>query len=108
VSQKLELLKGAILAGDLNKVRLLMESHAGGKLSAKDQNGNSLLHLAAETGDLGMVIFFVSKFCALNNMNGEGKTPLDVATVAGHDELAKYMEAVGCRKTQKVQQTILV
>ena len=108
VSQKLELLKGAILAGDLNKVRLLMENHAGGKLSAKDQNGNSLLHLAAETGDLGMVIFFVSKFCALNNLNGESKTPLDVATAAGHDELAKYMEAVGCRKTQKVQKTILV
>jgi len=95
VSQKLELLKGAILGGDLNKVRLLMENQM--PMGAKDCTGNSLLHLAASTGDLGMVIFFVSKFAALNELNAEGKTPLAVATAAGHKELAQYMEAVGCK-----------
>ena len=56
----------------------------------KDGRGNTLLHNAAENGDLSMVNYLTSIGAEVNVQAIDDWTPLHCAAEKGHNEVAKY------------------
>ena len=66
--------------------------------SEKDSNGNSYLHLAAESGDwraLGYMVNSPSAQHMLNETNYSGSTPLHVAATKGHVQCIEMLLGQG-------------
>ena len=85
------LLHGAAWAGDVDKVRELLE---GGKydVNCVDKDGWTPLHVAANRGHLGVVRVLVSEFKAdVNAHNKNGETPLHVAANRGHLDVIRVL-----------------
>ena len=90
----------AVAAGDAEMAKVLIRgsSREGIEIAAAQacRNGDTPLHLAAETGRkdiLRMLVRPVSDFTltALDAENADGATPADVAEAAGHDGLAQWL-----------------
>ena len=79
----MELLVAAKL-GDLARVRELL-SHPSCDLLAKDEEGNTALHIAASRGHHDMVLELASRYTAPSGagVNNEGQTPLHLACYKG-------------------------
>lgn len=67
-------------------------------LNAQDDNGNTLLHLAAKQGNLDVCVFLLFQ---INNdlsspsyINKEGQTPLHLASQFGHPDIVQYLLSV--------------
>jgi ankyrin repeat protein len=50
---------------------------------------NTALHAAAESGDIGVIKFLVSKGAELNTLNSHGESLLGISFSTGHLEAAK-------------------
>ncbi|KAJ3215493.1 hypothetical protein HDU67_000351 [Dinochytrium kinnereticum] len=57
---------------------------AGVGLEARDRDGDTALHIAADKGDVGIVRRLIELGASQDAKNNEGKTPKDRATVKGH------------------------
>ena len=55
-----------------------------------DDNETNLLHVAAEHGHANIVKHLVSNNADINTENAAFVTPLDLATIHGHREVADY------------------
>ena len=55
--------------------------------------GNSLLHHVAQNNDIEFVAGFIGMGWLIDEKNAEGKTPHDLASEAGHDEVCEFLEA---------------
>lgn len=71
----------------------LVDSHPGGitdeDINAKDEDGNSCLHLAIKLGRRGLVKYLLTSFkevININEKNGQGLTPFLLAVRAGCSE----------------------
>jgi len=71
----------AVLAGQEDVARLLLENGANIDTKADDENGGTPLHWAAAFGTKDMVILLVEAGADINAIENNGLTPLDAATV---------------------------
>ena len=72
-------------------VRLLLEA-PGADLSAHQESGATVLHIAAGTGDTGIVRLLVDHGADTSTKDGNGNTAATVASLAGHEALTDYLE----------------
>ena len=64
--------------GDLNEIKLLIESDPS-KINKKDEDGNSLLHIAVRVGNPDLVKYLASKDADIDIKDNYGQTPLQIA-----------------------------
>ncbi len=64
---------------------------SGANLHAKDQNGNSFLHVAIERNQQRIAVALLDAGANLNEPNILGQTPLDLATILQHTELSTLL-----------------
>lgn len=92
-AQSLEDSLRAALDGDLTTVQRIVER--GATPDTADQEGNSLLMLAARSGHAPVVSYLVARKATLNARNRYGDTALMAAALKGHLEVAKVLIANG-------------
>lgn len=91
--QTLEESLRAALDGDLVTVQRIVER--GATPDTADQEGNSLLMLAARNGHANLVTYLVSRKASVNARNRFGDTALMAAALKGHIEVAKVLVGNG-------------
>jgi ankyrin repeat protein len=69
----------------------------GCQVDAKDESGNTALHLAATRGVVSMCQLLVDKGADVNAMNNSGATPLSFATNMGQVSVVSYLLSKGAR-----------
>ncbi|KAJ6644845.1 Ankyrin repeat domain-containing protein 50, partial [Pseudolycoriella hygida] len=65
------------------------------KVNLEDQNGNTLLHLAAYKGESNIVEFLLSKGAEVNARNLQGRSPLISAALAEHYNIVEFLLSKG-------------
>ncbi|KAG7203548.1 hypothetical protein KM043_013598 [Ampulex compressa] len=68
----------------------------GAPLNVKDSKEDTLLHIACETGDEGMVTLLIENGIDLDIPNKKGLTPLHVAARHGYINLVRHLCLAGC------------
>ncbi len=92
-------------------IQLLIET--GIDLEAKDNSGNTVLHLASEDNKLELCQILVKAGASLETKNGSGKTALELAKSNNHTELASFLQnptknaTVGDSNSEAVQLAVL-
>jgi ankyrin len=76
-------------------VRLLIEQGAPPNTALPHQEGSTVLHLAAEAGDLEMVKWLLARKADLKSLDVRGWTPLVRAAEAGQTDVAKFLLSHG-------------
>lgn len=74
-------------------VKLLLEN--GAKVGAKDLDGNTALHLAADTGDVEVIGVLLDAGLGPDLPNNRNILPIEIAGAAGHFEAVDYFRARG-------------
>lgn len=83
-------LVAAVRSGHKDVVALLL-AH-GADPTRRDQNGNTVLHLVAASGDEGMVNLFAPSASELSNItNNDGMTAVDIAVQRGYTLFAELL-----------------
>lgn len=82
-----------IVGGDIQAVENRLVH--GMKLTAADENDNSVLHHAAKAGNLTITQLLLSQGCPVNGQNAFGETPLHVALIQRKTEVARYLLSAG-------------
>ncbi len=77
----------AIRKGDVTAAKALV-AKTPSLVDARDANGMTPLHFAANGGDAGLVHFLVDKGAKLELKNAQGKTPLHIAAMNDRGEAA--------------------
>merc|ERR1712000_99443 len=82
-----------IYAGNLKNAKVLLA--AGANTKKKDNQQNSLLHLAVESGSKRTVKFVLrNSLCNnINAQNNTGVTPLDLAKLQKHKKIVQLLQA---------------
>ena len=81
----------------------LLESN-GLKMTQKEKNGNSILHIASEMNDLELLKRLSQYTIDVNSINNEGYTPLHIATMKATDlSLITYLLSIGADKNIKTE-----
>jgi ankyrin repeat protein len=70
----------------------MLLSQQGGNLAFTTNNGDSLLHLAAEGGGVELVQYFLDAGLEPNSRNSQGATPLMLAVNSRHDVVRLLLE----------------
>lgn len=113
-NQKVEVSKAQKLAEDFKKVCSLcrhgkfadiedMMNHPDWSLSMdyQDDNGNTLLHIAAQNGNKRMVKLCLRRGAELNAQNMNGQTPLHFAYSYGYSDVGEYLVQKGADDSVK-------
>eukprot|EP01098_Paradermamoeba_levis_P013385 TRINITY_DN6092_c0_g1_i2.p1 TRINITY_DN6092_c0_g1~~TRINITY_DN6092_c0_g1_i2.p1 ORF type:complete len:378 (+),score=121.33 TRINITY_DN6092_c0_g1_i2:152-1135(+) len=68
----------------------------GADLHSKNKEGNTPLHVAAESGNVGVAICLVNAGCDINSQsNRKANTPLHLAVIAKHENMALVLTELG-------------
>lgn len=79
------------------KLKLLERS--GLKMTLKEKNGNTILHIAAEKNDLELLNRLSHYIIDVNALNNEGYTPLHIAAMKAKDlDIINYFLSIGADK----------
>ena len=70
----------------------------GANANAKDEDGATPLHLAADTGHKDIVELLISKGADVNAKDEDETTPLYIAVEEGHTEIADLLRKHGARQ----------
>lgn len=97
IKETVALLIGAIKAGSLDDVKMLIEDlkNLGGKLDQEVGKGTTFLHQAAATEHIEIALELISQGIPLNALNEEGKTPMEIALYNGKQEMASILLSLG-------------
>ncbi|MFC1792773.1 ankyrin repeat domain-containing protein [Planctomycetota bacterium] len=87
----LETLHGAAASGDEEEVKRLVAQ--GADLNARNQNGQTPLHLALKHG--WGTVFLISQGADVNAKDQAGRTPLMMAAIRGREHLAEVLIVQG-------------
>ena len=88
---------GKFTASDEQDDIHLFCAECGTDVKATDGDGKTLLHTAAECGNLPVVKFFVLEGADVNAKDNDGKTPFDLAKDKENAEVVEYLESVGAK-----------
>jgi len=88
------LLHIAVLNGDDETVKLLLEAHSS--VTAEDGANCTALHLAARSGSVAVVNLLLDAKSDITRSNGEQKTALHIASEYGHGEIVSLLLAALC------------
>ena len=97
-----ELPEGAIAAGDVeygasvgNTAKLKEVINAGCDVNAASDGGYTALHAAAENGHMEIARILVESGANKTAKLELGHTPIDLARLAGKDEILNYFRSIG-------------
>ncbi len=76
--------------GDLAKVKALLEKNTD-LINAKNENGQTPLHIAASGGQLAVVEFLISQGADINLRQNNGATALHFACFGGHRDVVEWL-----------------
>jgi ankyrin repeat protein len=93
VRYRLTPLRGAVALGHLEVAQVLLE--AGADLHTRDDDGGTLLHAAAWSGNGAVVRFLLQRGLDVNAATKSGRTPLMAAAEEGHLEAARALLEAG-------------
>ena len=82
-----------IKRGDEPALRAALD--AGLDPQLKNQNGWTLLMLAAVEGNIALAQALLDKGVSTNNRNAKGETALAIATAKGHTDFAAFLKSHG-------------
>jgi len=83
--------------GDIDVVRVLLESSEHVNPSCKDEADNTPLHLAASHGSLNVVKYLIEEKCSeMECRNNHHETPLHESIKGGRLEVMQYLISKGC------------
>jgi len=85
-----ESIHDAAKIGDVEKVKTLLAENPD-LVNAKDQDGWTPLHMAAATGNKGVVALLLANKADINVKNTDGSTPLFIAEKNGHRDVADML-----------------
>jgi ankyrin repeat protein len=91
--------------GYLVEVKMAVE--AGADINAKNDFGDSALHLACDNGHLPVVKFLMEKGAEISLMNGIDMTPLHMAVRSGHTDIVRYICEKALPLTERVLNDVL-
>lgn len=80
--------------GNSNKVSELLTASPC-LVKESDEDGLTLLHWAADRGDVAMIEMLATKHADLDAVDHSGQTALHYACSCGHDECVKVLEGLG-------------
>ncbi len=86
----------SIQSGDFSTVQSLLDD--GADVAQRDEAQNSALHLAATQGSVELGSFLIRYGAEVNTVNGDGKTPLDLARLAKNTGFEQLLLAYGARE----------
>jgi len=89
-----EEIKNAVQSGDLPRLRALVEKDPA-LLGIKDDQGRTLLHLAAVAGHLEMVRWLIGRGVEVDARTAQMSTPLMHASLAGKTDIVRLLLARG-------------
>ena len=85
-------LKKAVIDDNWQEVQKLLNSSLNFNANVEvDQNGNTLLYLAAENGEKEIAELLIEKGADVNKENKAGSTPLHLAAENGKKEIAELL-----------------
>ena len=79
----------AVRSGQQDVASLLL-AH-GANPAVRDGDGNTVMHLAAETGDEGLASLFAPNVDLVHSINHDGMTALDIAVERGYSSFAEHI-----------------
>jgi len=85
-----ENLQGAVVGGDVGKVRKFLEE--GAEVDSVDKYGFTALHLAADRGHKEIVQILLEKGANVGVKDPDGETAISLAKAAGHEEIATMIQ----------------
>jgi len=87
--------------GNEGRLKICLKESPTESLKAKDEEGMTLLHWAADRGNLSIVQFLIDKGCHVNSLDKCGQTPLHYAVSCGHNGVVQLLIALGADVTLK-------
>lgn len=93
---------GAAIAGDLDKVKKLLETDST-LIDAVSADGKTPLHFAAAYGQNSVVSYLLEKGADIGAEDDLGESPIDFAVQNGHKDTAKII--IEFSKAQQAQDT---
>jgi len=84
-----EQLRDAYMNGDIDTINRLLDR--GENINALDEEGWSLLYMAAMNDDIDMVQYFIEKGAFINSKNVQGLTALMVASSVGALDVVSFL-----------------
>ena len=81
--------------GNEQAARVMIQATKGQCLDGTDSEGNTALHLAAESGNESLVGLLMNVMPTLSGeINDEKKTPVELANETGHSNMAQVIEHI--------------
>ncbi|RDB29264.1 Acyl-CoA-binding domain-containing protein 2 [Hypsizygus marmoreus] len=88
-----ESLHGFAVSNDLSGLSLLLEEQSEVDIDVLDEFGYTALHLACDRGHLHVVRVLLSKGANPTIKDPDGLSALDLAQIAGHEEIHEYLRS---------------
>eukprot|EP01063_Lacrimia_lanifica_P027265 TRINITY_DN3805_c2_g1_i1.p1 TRINITY_DN3805_c2_g1~~TRINITY_DN3805_c2_g1_i1.p1 ORF type:complete len:744 (+),score=171.01 TRINITY_DN3805_c2_g1_i1:131-2362(+) len=81
--------------GDVETMKMLVESSAGWQVDVQDYDARTPLHIAAAHGHAGVAGYLITKGARVHHKDRSGHTPLVVAIMNQKEEVAKVIAQAG-------------
>ncbi|GFT65912.1 hypothetical protein NPIL_166011, partial [Nephila pilipes] len=79
----------AVAHGKVEVVKLLLKEK-NVHINDKGNDGFSLLHIAAQAGNLNIVTYLINQGADVNSQNDAGSKPIHIATREGHKDIVEF------------------
>ena len=93
----------AVIGGGLNIANVEVAISSGADVNAKNEEGGTPFHLAAEEGHQQIVELLISKNADINARDNKGKTPLNWAATWGLKEIADLLRKHGGKTNRELK-----